>query len=265
MIYDDLAREWFRRPHKPAEKISLLVPFRTDNAERQRNWTWLLAYWRAALPEAEIVVGTDNSVPFCKTAAVNRAFARSTGDVIVILDADCYISADTIRECARRIRIARALHHTLWYMPYKRFYRLTEDASMRLLSTPPDAPMIFGDPPPPADLDPSGGVSYGHWYGALIQMMPREAFESVGDMDERFQGWGGEDVSFMFALDTLFGRHRIYNGPVYHVHHPTIKGRWLRTRQWAGQDKPETNDWLSTKYEDAFNDRMRMRKLIDGR
>ena len=262
MIFDDMARQWQKRIDRPPEKISLLVPFRTDHAERERNWRWLHRYWTAALPEAEIIMGSDDHTPFCKTHAVNQAFARAVGDVIVMLDADCYISADTIRECARMIREARAEGKPLWFIPYRRFYRLTEAASRNLLATDPGHPKRFPDPPLPSELENHSGVSYGHQYGALIQMMPREAFIRAGGMDERFRGWGGEDVSFMRAVDTLYGRHKTFNGPVYHIHHPTIKGRWAGTRQWEGQDKPESNDWLSTKYEAAIGDRARMRRLV---
>ena len=265
MIYDNLARQWDRRHPRRPERISLLVPFRTDHAERERNWRWLEAYWRAQMPEAEIIMGTDDHRPFCKTHAVNDAFSRASGDVIVMLDADCYISAATIRECARLIREARAWGKPLWYLPYRRFYRLTEEASLRLLATDPAHPKAFPDPPLDSELESHGGISFGHWYGALIQVMPREAFEAAGGMDERFRGWGGEDVSFMHAVDTLYGRHKTFNGPVYHVHHPTIKGTWAMTRQWAGQDKPEMNDALSSKYEDAVGDKEMMRQLIAGR
>ena len=265
MIYDNLVRHWHWHRRRPPERLSLLVPFRTDHAERERNWRWLEAYWSAQMPEAEIVMGTDRRRPFCKTHAVNDAFSRSTGDVVAILDADCYISAGTIRTCARRIREARDRGRPLWYLPYRRFYRLTEEASLRLLATDPGHPKAFPDPPLDSELDTPGGISFGHWYGALIQVMPREAFEAAEGMDERFRGWGGEDISFMHAVDKMYGRHKTFNGPVYHVHHPTIKGSWAMTRQWEGQDKPEANDWLSSKYEDAVGDKALMRQLLAGK
>lgn len=258
-----LGVDWWRR-RRHAERISLLIPFRTDHAERERNWSWLKEYWENELPEAEVIIGTDENTPFCKTHAVNDAFRKATGDVIVILDADCYISAESIREAARHIRHARRHGKKLWFIPYRRFYRLTESASLRLLDSDPADPVTFNDPPPKHDLDTHGGVSFGHWYGALIQVMPREAFIEAGGMDERFRGWGGEDISFMHAVDTLYGRHKTINGAVYHVHHPTIKGKWLATRQWEGQDGPEMNDWLSTMYESVMGDKAGMRQLVDG-
>jgi hypothetical protein len=251
-----------RRRH---EKISLCVPFRADFPERWRNWSWLRQYWADELPEAQVIMGTNTATPFCKTNAVNNAFGKATGDIIVILDADCYISGDSIRECATAIRKARRNGRKLWFIPYRRFYRLSEPASVRLLASDPADPLRFGDPPPPPDLDiPPASASFGHWFGALIQVMPREAFIAAGGMDERFSGWGGEDISFMHAVDTLFAKHRTFNGPVYHIAHPVIKGNWMATRQWAGQEEPEMNDALSGSYEFANGDKRLMRKLIAG-
>ena len=125
-------------------------------------------------------------------------------------------------------------------------------------------PITFGDPPEDWQFHPYHNTSSGHWWGALIQIMPREAFELVGGMDERFRGWGGEDVSFMRALDTLYGKHRTFNGPVYHLWHPTIPGLWKGTRQWEGQDGPEMNDWLAYRYDQAVGDPERMRKVLSA-
>src|ERR1700744_3825414 len=98
--------------------ISLLVPFRTDHGRRAETWSWLERYWRHELPGAEIVIGTDSHPAFSKTSAVNRAAAKATGDIFVILDADCYISGDVILSCAQNVGAARAAGHGLWYMPY---------------------------------------------------------------------------------------------------------------------------------------------------
>src|SRR5260370_9170809 len=65
------------------EKITLLVPFRADNPYRAKGWQWLMRYWGHELPEAELIVCTDDSRPFCKTAALNRGFAKAKGDITV--------------------------------------------------------------------------------------------------------------------------------------------------------------------------------------
>jgi hypothetical protein len=178
---------WFRWRHRRGRSISLLVPFRPDTEYRARVWSWLQDYWRHELPGAEIVMGRNDDIPFSKTSAVNDAFRKAHGDIIVILDADCYIPGKVILGCARRIRQARRRRRRLWFIPYRHFYRLTQEATRRVLLSDPRHPLRFSDPPPPEMVDDAARNSgYGHWFGALIQIMPREAFIAAGGMDERF-------------------------------------------------------------------------------
>lgn len=211
-----------------------------------------------------MVVGEDFQTPFCKTAAVNDAFSKTTGDIVVILDADCYIDPEVILSCAAKIRAARNAGHKLWFIPYRRFYRLTEAASNLVLDSDPANPYRFPDPPPKDDLVTTRGTSSAHWYGALIQVMPREAFVAAGGMDERFHGWGGEDVAFMRAVDTLYCRHKTSDNDVLHLWHPTIKGYDDDTRMWPGQERPDGNWPLAEKYRDAFGDKAMMFTLVHG-
>jgi hypothetical protein len=251
---------------KIKEKISLLVPYTGDEATREVNWDALKQYWEINLPEAELIIEGDDSVPFCKTAAVNRAFRKSTGDVVVILDADCFMDPEVIRECADNIRVARCEGYPLWYVPYRSFYRLTEETTtiLRFLiclnSTYYQCVSEWlGDPPTDNMYQHHNSNSSAHWFGALVQIMPREAFELVDGMDERFIGWGGEDISFMNAVDTLYGRHRTHPGPVYHMWHKSISNGW-GTRLWKGQQKH--NGTLTARYEAARGDRRKMARLI---
>lgn len=256
-------RQWNKNreitPLPNKQKISLLIPFRTDNAERERNYLWLIDYWRSHLPEAEIVIGTDESTPFCKTAAVNDAFSRATGDVLVILDADCYISAYVIRQCVADIRKAIAEGRRLWFVPYRRLYRMTKQSTETMLKIDPASNFLMANEPNYELLEDTTNSSGGHWYGALIQILPREAW--IG-MDERFKGWGGEDASHMLALDTLYSRRKTTSNAAYHMWHPTIKGDWKYTRQWPGQEKAEANQPLAEQYIACIGDVDRMRRMI---
>ena len=62
--------------HERREHISLLVPFRAADEERERIWHWLHEYWRHELPGAEIVRGRDDDYPFSKT---RRSTTRRAG------------------------------------------------------------------------------------------------------------------------------------------------------------------------------------------
>lgn len=253
--------------------ISILIPFRcpAKDTARLRNVNWLKQYWTAQLPGAEIIIGEDTNidVPFSKSVAVNDAASKATGDVFVIVDADGFLSAESVLHCAKEIRSARKNQKKLWFIPYRQFYRLTEEASKYLLESDPARPYQFSTPLSSIYILNDTDPKVGHWYGAMIQIMPREAFENVGGWDERFRGWGGEDHAAMRAMDTLYCLHKTLPGQVLHVWHPQIgpQGQaalvnW-KNRMWEGQSETGVNNKLSHRYYAAQNRPEMMRKLVD--
>lgn len=259
--------------------ISILVPFHCpdERDHRAKNWHWLKKYWKCHLPAAEIVMGRDRiseenpSIPFSKAAAVNDAARKANGDIFVIVDADGYVDTRVVLRCAKLIREARRRDCPLWFVPYRHFFRLTKDASRRVLMSRPCHPHKF--PHPPHDCDVmnicSSGPQHAHWYGALIQMMSRQAFECVGGWDERFRGWGGEDRSNMLAMDTLFGRHQTMPGDVLHLWHPMLSpdspsDLWVeyKNRIWPGQTESNPNGQLAQRYHGANGDVVKMKALL---
>jgi predicted glycosyltransferase involved in capsule biosynthesis len=218
-----------RRVYKKALRgtgISLLVPFRSDNGIRAEVFEWLMEYYKHELPGAEIIISDDDrqpDQPFCKTMAFNMAADRAKGDIFVLLDADCYIPGSVLISAATKIRSFEKRGVPLWFIPYRNFYRLNELLSADLVASNPKNPMRFHAKLDRSALDEVSGISHGHHYGALIQVMPRTAWETVGGMDIRFRGWGSEDVCFMKAVDTLYGPHKTIDTPVYHVWHPKLK------------------------------------------
>lgn len=263
----------FFKHRKRGHGISILIPFRSsDKYNRQtKNFHWVKKYWEHQLPGAEIIVGIDPETDrtFSKSVAVNNAASRATGDIFVIADADGYISADTVLFCAEEIRRARADGHRLWYVPYNRFYRLVDRAAQRVLDSHPHRPHTFPPVPKLGDIQTMFCSGHGHWYGAMIQIVPREAFEMVGGWDERFRGWGGEDHSIMRATDTLYWRHKVIRGPVYHLWHPMLSKAgtdiWVEWNQrlWDNQEKSGSNSSLAMKYSKANGDVKKMRRLVD--
>jgi glycosyl transferase family 7 (putative galactosyltransferase) len=248
-----------------APSISLLVPFRVapddSQDDRARNWSWLQRYWERELPEAEIVLGHYDGVPFSKTAAVNDAAGRASGEVLVILDADCYLDGQVITDCAERIMDAEARGRPLWFVPYRHFHRLPPEATEILVQSDPTHPLRFHFPYVVDDGYGAPGVA-GHHYGALVTIMPAAGFWQVGGMDERFVGWGGEDIAFMHAVDTLYGRHRTSNNDVFHLYHAGIGSSW-DTRRWSGQSAYMPQHRLAMRYSMSRFDQMRMRSLVD--
>jgi len=245
-------------------RISFLVPFRPNKAtpHRSRIWNWLRRYWRHELPEAEIVVGHSCGEVFSKSEAINDAASRAKGDIFVIIDSDAYLSANVILRCAAAIEAGKANGHNVWFMPYRHLYRLTEVATEKVLTSSPYHPYQFPLPPNSEDVESTIGSEYGHYFGAMVQIMPREAFEAVGCWDPRFVGWGGEDVSFLLAVDTLWGKHKSVDASVFHLWHPTYTTGQKHTRLWEGQPQ-NTHSKLATRYRNASGDYDKMRVLVD--
>lgn len=242
-------------------KISLLIPFSSKDPYRRKSFKWLLEYWNNELPEAEIIIGHSNSKVFCKGEALNNAYKKSTGKVLVILDADAYLPGKIIDKCASKI--LRELDNHLWYVPYRNLYRLKKEITGVVLSSNPLDPIRFFSPPPLQHVEDNGDRSkYGHRYGAMIMMFPRQAIETLGCFDERFKGWGGEDVALLRALDTLYGKHKTTKNDILHLWHPFI-GNNYKTKMWKGQTSANPNSELANKYNIATRHPGRMRKLID--
>src|ERR1044071_5879183 len=75
--------------------------------------------------------------------------------------------------------------------------------SPRLLAADPT-----GDPPFPSPDRKRGDIfeDYIERAPGFVQILSRRAFERA-PYDRRFRGWGGEDGSFVRAVDTLYGAH----------------------------------------------------------
>jgi predicted glycosyltransferase involved in capsule biosynthesis len=246
-------------------KISLLIPFSSKDPVRQDTFEWLLEYWSYELPDAEVIVGKCKSKIFCKGEALNNAVGKSKGKVLVVLDADAYMDGEVLDKCADTILEELAYGNKMWYVPYRNLYRLTKEATELVTSSDPWDSFRF---PTSMDLeyvedkDIGYRSKYGARYGAMAMMFPREAYDILGCFDERFKGWGGEDIALLRAIDTLFGKHKTSNNDIYHLWHPMI-GDSPKNKMWAGQDSPNPNSWLASRYNRVTGKPAEMRKLVD--
>ncbi len=261
-----MKNHWHRRYPKRHKRpqISILVPFRNDSEHRNRVWSWLKKFWEYHLGY-EIIIGKDDSVPFSKAAAVNDAASRAKGRIFVIIDADCYIDPDIIQDCADAIDEAVEDGRRLWLIPYLHLYRLTREATLELIEKNPEDEYDVSSPPPESWIEPNNSSHYGHQYGAMLMIMPSDAFWLAGGMDPRFnKGWGGEDASFMRAVDAMYALHETRDNDILHLWH-TRPGKDYLTRHWVGQRMMNANSRLAQRYGLASGDSTFMKALIDER
>ena len=181
--------------------------------------------------------------------------------IFVILDADAYMDSQVLQRCADAIDTAVQSGKRLWYMPYNELWRLNQPTTLDLLATSPEAPYTVPSPPPEDWREMVDDThSLGHRFGAMIQVMPREAFYEAGGMCPAFRGWGGEDISFLRALDTLYCQHEVAKADVVHFWHER-PGPDPASRFWYGQSFP-ANSRLTQRYALAAAEPEFMRALV---
>lgn len=254
--------EFIMGPPAEQPEISILIPYKYNGRARHRAFKWVLKYLKCSFPKGkvEIVIGKSRGKIFCKTEAFNNAAKKARGKVFVLYDADAYIDTKVIERCSTRI--LENLDNHLWFVPYRHLYRLTKSTTDLILESDPCDPVRLSSPPPRDAVEEWDKSMYGSRYGAMIMIFPREAYETLGCFDERFRGWGGEDVALLRALDTLYGKHKTTKNDLLHLWHPRV-GATYQTRMWAGQKRPQPNNKLAQAYHKATRRPAMMRALVD--
>ena len=244
-------------PTQPSEaKVSILVPFRDVEGDRSELWAFVRERLELEMPEAEIVVASDDGdLPFHKTLALNRAAAEATGDVFVIFDADTFVDTDVMRALVAQV----AARPDIWGQPYRTKIKLNEATTRMIL----DAGPAWHEA---IDLRAHGQQeSRTTFWAAPPLVLHREAWNTVGGTDERFLGWGQEDVAFATALNVLVGGPlRQRKGDALHLNHSRqgVSGN----DSWLGQteEQKKANIWLNGRYR-AARTAEKMRALLEER
>jgi hypothetical protein len=238
------ARHDARRGRGDGAGVSVVIPFKPDGGQRDRLFPWVHAWWQAALPAAELIVEHRLDTPFCLAAARNRGVERATGDVLIIADADMVCERAAVLQAIATVRRDGG-----WALPYDVLELLDEPTTAAVLAAPAD----------PSQLLPTDGVAERNWSSVSgVVVVPRAGWDIVHGQDERFLGWGYEDLAFQHALDTLWGPLQRVGGRLVHLHHPrSLEATFeqplaIRSRRVLAQ------------YAEATGNRPRMRRLVEG-
>lgn len=196
----------------------LLVPRRDGIPERDDAWAWCKARWRSLLPEVEIIEGHHDDGPFNRSAAINRASALADEggrwDVAVVIDSDIFVRASQARGVIER---AHFTGRVTW--AHRRWRGLHEASTRRILADHQD----FGPEYEGFDMDLLVEKTNPLSWSCCIAI-PRAVFDDLGGFDERFIGWGFEDMAFQSIVSGLYGYERL-DGDVYHLWHPRSEER----------------------------------------
>lgn len=251
---DRIYQSMYARAPEVSNRVSILVPFRSEktNVMRDKVWKWVRQRWEHIYPDAEIVMGEDTGgEPFSKTAAVNDAYLKATGDVMVVCDADAWMERDKID---RAIQVARETGRLV--VPWKTVVRLNEEDSKKVMRRKPTSALNITDEMRAQAIESCIPETAG-----TLFVITRPGFEKVQGMDPRFRGWGFEDVALSRACETLLGPNVYLDDEVYSLYHarPVVANRgrvWENDPGMLGVD-------LAKAYASAHRNPGAMRALVD--
>lgn len=223
--------------------VAILVPRRAGIADRDRLWDFARTWWERDFPDWELVEGHHDVGPFNRSAAINDA-AHQVGDwgAAVIIDADVLADPDTVRTA---VDVALATDRMV--LAYNERIHLSQKGTERVLA----------------------GFQ-GNWKSSAMVsqrltdscsscvVVSRALWDKVAGFDERFEGWGWEDVAFRIACETFSGRPMITLGS-------TLWHLWHRTSHENNRAEPTfvANKARGDRYKAAHMNEAAVQELLD--
>ena len=129
----------------------------------------------------------DTGAPVCAARARNLGMAAATGELLLLLDADCVPRPDWLARHRARHAAGETVVGGAVELRGSNYWAQSDNVSMFHEFVP-------GLPPGPRLLLPTLNLS-----------LRREVFESVGGMDESFPGAAAEDADWTCLLYTSTG------------------------------------------------------------
>ncbi|OXX84297.1 hypothetical protein AVM15_05240 [Paraclostridium benzoelyticum] len=186
--------------------LSIIIPFKPDNGDRERNWNWLKKRYEALMPDAELCIDERNETPYCKSAAINDAVRKSTRDILLMVDADIVLNIIDLKKAMNEV-------YDKGIVAPSRLVRFSENATNTILE---NNSFVVDD----SFIDNNTKIFTSIFSG--ICLIKKEIFKKCGGYDEVFKGWGNEDIAFVKCMHRVNGPiHKIPNFTIYHLHHKT--------------------------------------------
>jgi hypothetical protein len=232
-------------------RVAVIIPFRDRSADgaRLRNLLACLyalgdqsldrrAYriitveaddrprWAEQLRDrSEVYVFVPCDGHFNKAWAVNAGVVQAASDceILCILDADILADRDFLRRNVERFGQPGAQAHWPFVDP------LCLDAAATHVAIAQRCQRGMSQAP----IDELRGARLRRPPGHCVWLRA-SLFHRVGGFDERFAGWGGEDLDFVFRLDVVAAVDR-YPDPLLHMYHPRPQVRQDGRPFYAGR------------------------------
>jgi hypothetical protein len=183
-------------------RVLVAIPWRPQ-PHRVYAHDLTVARYRELLPAADVVdVDTEHEL-FCLAGVRNlgvRLAERGGYDVAVLADADTLPEREPLLAAIEAAQTSGRVH-----LPYTEYRSLRADGTAQYWA---------GTP-----LEDCNHLTVAAACSGVFVTTPA-TWWSVGGQDERFRGWGMEDVAFLVAHRTLLGSDPVrHDGRVYALHH----------------------------------------------
>ncbi len=214
-------------PHETARLENVLACLRALNVQSMARWEYrLVVIEQDAEPRHEHVLGplADRYVFAFNPGAYNRGWAFNIGASLpgcdsahlCFIDADLLLPADFLERCDAMLKAGRRA-----LLPYEEVQYLDEPCSKLAMDRRAAEPFT--------DIGNAGrGDVFQGSQGGCI-WVDAALYRDVGGHDERFRGWGREDVEFFARLNRAAPVERM-PGRLFHLYHPRpcMEDRWAK-------------------------------------
>ena len=245
--------------------VVAIVPYRADGQGYRRRNLGIVLEWldEAAVPvvlvehsdelDPELELATSvtrvhlpaEGRPFNKARACNAGFTRARATILALVDADTFVPKAALHASIDAVRGELDV-----VRPYGRLIELDEDSTRGIAEGAP-----LPDAPPAARNDAREGERIPLCGG--IAVLKSSAYESVGGMDETFEGWGGEDDALSVALIRAGLQCGILEqGAAFHLAHPRSMESRYGHAHYAGN--LERARWWHEASDDEIAEHVRM-------
>lgn len=180
----------------------LIIPWRDSGCEtRLKHFINLYNFYCQYFN----VVIADNIGRFNRSAARNSGVERSNQEIVVVVDADNFISPKQIYDA---IDLAK---DNVLAKPFQWFGYLDEESTKK----------FYGGVRELSSLNFENDPRKKFKGGAYV--MKRSLWVEIGGMDEGFIGWGGEDDAFHIRCVENSIKTKYVDGFCYHLFHPATR------------------------------------------
>lgn len=218
-------------------KFTVIVPYAWTDMARSEAFAFVKDWWQDQ--DFPVLVGLGGQ-PWSKGAAVDSVRDAVDTDGLIVADCDVLLTHEALSASLSAVSDGSA-----WAMPHGHVIRLTRNETQRIYRLGAGYVQVAHQRAGARWAPPGGG----------IVVLSTTAYDTVGGIDPRFVGWGGEDISFARALDTLAGVGIRFGDYLWHLWHP-------RTPRRPGNRACHESERLAGLYLDAEGDPDAMRALV---